>query len=229
VPERGGQLVRSARRGRRSRRSAGHQGCADGPKGLQRCSWRFWDEPDDANRGPQIVVTEPSGEEHYLVDLETFWSKLRQRSGRRAAGPARDDPERAMLLVMGGSGVEDTPGRGVQGPAPGAVSSTTATTRGRRWSTRLRQAFSRRGGGGGGGCGGQPRTILPLCYKGGGGGGGGGPGQQPEDSETGRLLGFVDGAWDGCRRRQGLEVDDLLRLIGVLGLLRTIAYCCSKS
>lgn len=228
--------MRSARRGRRNRRRGGDQGCADGPKGLQRCSWRFWDEPDDANRGPQIVVTEPSGEEHYLVDLETFWSKLRQRSGRRAAGPARDDPERGMLLVMGGGGVEDMPVRG--GPlhaedeealvssAPEAVSSTTATTRGQRWSARLRQAFSRRGGGGGGGCGGQPRTLLPLCYN---GGGGGGPGQQPEDSEAGRLLGFVDGAWDGCRRRQGVEVDDLLRLIGVLGLLRTIAYCCSKS
>lgn len=30
--------------------------------------------------GPQIIVTEPDGNQHYLVDPETYWAKHRQRS-----------------------------------------------------------------------------------------------------------------------------------------------------
>lgn len=91
---------------------------------------------------------------------------------------------------------------------------TTTATRGQRLSTRLKQAFSRWGD--------QPQYLLPLCHDGGEAGS-----SQPEDSETGRLLSF-DSTWNSRRRRQGVEID-MLRLIGVLGLLRTIAYCCSKS
>ncbi|ROW11273.1 hypothetical protein VMCG_01362 [Cytospora schulzeri] len=190
-------------------------------KGLQRCSWRFWDEPDDTNHGPQIIVTEPNGDEHYLIDLETFWSKLRQRSERHAAHSIRD-PEKAMLTgdKVGGR-LDDT----VQEPVTrvedekaliSVSEASSMTIRGQRWSTRLKQAFSRRNDSAG-----QSRTLLPLCHDVGEGGS-----SQFEDSETARLLGF-EGTWD-TRRRQGGEVD-LLRLIGVLGLLRTIAYCCSKS
>ncbi|KUI66971.1 hypothetical protein VM1G_02002 [Cytospora mali] len=186
--------------------------------GLQRCSWKFWDEPDDTNHGPQIIITEPDGKEHYLIDLEAFWSKMRQRSERHAADTARDTEKYVPTDKM-----EDVPKCTMQevetcsndddvALVPVCAASST-TMRGQKWSTRLKQAFSRRSG--------QPRTLLPLCHDGEEGGS-----SQSEDSETERLL-RLDGTWDS-RRRQGGELD-MLRLIGVLGLLRTIAYCCSKS
>lgn len=191
---------------------------------LQRCSWRFWDEPDDTNHGPQIVVTEPNGAEHYLIDLETFWSRLRQRSERLAAESARES-ERAVCIMDGNMDdmlhctFQDTVAcekdEGAFVIASGLPSTTTMSSskRGQRVSTRLKQAFSRRTG--------QPRGLLPLYHDGGDDGS-----RQSEDSETERLLG-CDDIWDD-RPRQGVEMD-LLRLFGVLGLLRTIAYCCSRS
>lgn len=47
---------------------------------LSKCNWVFCHEPDQNNVGPQIIVTEPNGSNHYLVDPETFASKLRKRS-----------------------------------------------------------------------------------------------------------------------------------------------------
>lgn len=46
-------------------------------RGLPKCSWVFWHEPDDTNFGPQIMVTEPDETTHYLIDVATFWAKLR--------------------------------------------------------------------------------------------------------------------------------------------------------
>lgn len=73
-----------------------------------------------------------------------------------------------------------------------SVASPKAAIRGQKWSTRLKQALSRRGG--------QPRPLLPLCHN-----DGEGDSSQSKDSDTERLLGF-DGAWDS-RRCQGDEVN----------------------
>lgn len=47
---------------------------------LSKCTWKFCHEPDQNNFGPQLVVTEPDGSNHYLVDPETFMRKLRYPS-----------------------------------------------------------------------------------------------------------------------------------------------------
>lgn len=38
----------------------------------------MWDEPDGTS--PQLIITQPNGNWHYLVDPETYWAKRRQRS-----------------------------------------------------------------------------------------------------------------------------------------------------
>lgn len=45
--------------------------------GLPKCNWQFWHEPDVTNHGPQITLTRPDGTTYYLIDIETFWAKLR--------------------------------------------------------------------------------------------------------------------------------------------------------
>lgn len=47
---------------------------------LSKCTWMFYNEPDLSNFGPQLIVTEPNGSNHYLVDPETFAFNLRKRS-----------------------------------------------------------------------------------------------------------------------------------------------------
>lgn len=93
-------------------------------------------------------------------------------------------------------------------PAP---ATSAVTMRGQRWSSKLKQALSRRSG--------PPRDALPLCRDDSGD-------CDLGRSETVRLIG-LDGGW-GARRHQQDEVN-LLKLLGVLGIIRTIAYCCSKS
>lgn len=58
-------------------------------RGLQKCNWVFWHEPDDTNFGPQIMVTEPNGTTHYLVDKATLWDKLHQHTEQHAATRGR--------------------------------------------------------------------------------------------------------------------------------------------
>lgn len=43
---------------------------------LSACSWKLWHEPDQNNFGPQIIVTDPDGESHYLIDPETHARRL---------------------------------------------------------------------------------------------------------------------------------------------------------
>ncbi|KUI57189.1 hypothetical protein VP1G_04532 [Cytospora mali] len=149
--------------------------------GLQRCSWKFWDEPDDTNHGPQIIITEPNGKEHFLIALETFWSKMRQVSERHIAESARDtekySPTDKMQDVLKCTiqEVETCANDDERALVPVCAASST-TMRGQKWSTRLKQAFSRRSG--------QPRSLLPLCHD-----GEEGSSSQSEDSETERLLG----------------------------------------
>lgn len=44
---------------------------------LSGCSWKFWHEPDQNNFGPQLIVTEPDGQSHYLLDPETYERRVR--------------------------------------------------------------------------------------------------------------------------------------------------------
>ncbi|ROW17956.1 hypothetical protein VPNG_00275 [Cytospora leucostoma] len=151
-----------------------------------------------------IIVTEPEGDEHYLIDLEAFWSKLRQRSERHAAGPAHDSEKSLLednMEDMLDCAVQETEALDEDEKALCPVPAASAVTmRGQRWSTKLKQAFSRRSS--------QSRAVLPVCRDGSGDG-------ALERSETVRLLGF-DGAWD-ARRHQQDEVN-LLKLLGVLAL-----------
>lgn len=50
------------------------------PSRLPECGWRFWHEPDRNNIGPQLIVTEPDGKNHYLVDAEARAIRTRLHS-----------------------------------------------------------------------------------------------------------------------------------------------------
>ncbi|KAK7737453.1 hypothetical protein SLS53_006526 [Cytospora paraplurivora] len=98
---------------------------------------------NDTNHGPQIIVTEPEGDEHYLIDLEAFWSKLRQRSERHAAGPAHDSEKSLLednMEDMLNCAAQETEAldedEKVVCPVP-AISA--VTIRGQRWSMKLKQ------------------------------------------------------------------------------------------
>ncbi|POS78084.1 hypothetical protein DHEL01_v203537 [Diaporthe helianthi] len=69
------------------------------PPGLPRCNWQFWDEPDETNHGPQIVVTEPNEASHYLVDLDTYHKKLRQRHERKSGQAAASYVEMCRMAA----------------------------------------------------------------------------------------------------------------------------------
>lgn len=68
---------------RRSRHGNKENKARPKPRGrrvLSKCTWKFCHEPDQNNFGPQLIVTEPNGSNHYLVDPETFMRKLRYPS-----------------------------------------------------------------------------------------------------------------------------------------------------
>lgn len=192
---------------------------------LSKCTWQFYHQPDQDNFGPQLIVTEPDGKSHYLMDPETFMRNLRWHSARLW------EKETSMLMteeifeaiVMGnmhqiaGDGYDDDCNKENQ-RATTAQAAMTAST---RWKARLRGGI-------------VPRwkrkncsSVLPFHHT-----FEGSVSLRTSDGsremDCTKLLGF-HGSWSS----QGLgrvleEASSLLKLFGILGSWRKIiANCCS--
>lgn len=179
---------------------------ARGSRALPKCNWQFWDEPDDTNHGPQIIVTEPSGASHYLIDLDTFRVKVRQRREYRA-GQAASYVEKsrmaARMEAMASFGPEEME---MYGDDDESVPPSYTSGHSTRWWMRWGRMFF--------GAGSQPRTLLPVYHD-----------DSPLDPEKAKLLGY-DGAQD--EKHLG-ENAGMIRPPGFVGALRNLACCCLKS
>lgn len=180
---------------------------ARSPRALPRCSWQFWDEPDDTNRGPQIIVTEPSGTSHYLIDLHTHRLKVRQRS---ASGPgqAASYVERSRMAArveaMARFGDDDMDMYGDDDDDSTLPFYTPGHST--RWWQRWRRMLLRSGT--------HNRSLLPMYHN-----------ESSFDSEKLNLL-----RYDGSQDEKLL--DDKFGInhpTGFIGALRSLACCCSKS
>lgn len=179
------------------------------PGALPRCSWQFWDEPDDTNRGPQITVTEPSGASHYLVDPDTYQTKIRQRHPRQS-GQAASYVEMCRMAArtdtMSSFSFEEMDVYGEDDDSVILPSCTPGHST--RWWERWGRMFLRPGT--------QPRPLLPLFRQ----------ADSSLDSEKLALLGY-DGAQDEKAHHD--DVWEKPRPSGSAGALRSLACCCSKS
>lgn len=179
---------------------------ARGPRGLPKCSWQFWDEPDDTNHGPQIIVTEPSGASHYLIDLDTFRVKVRQRRECRssqAASYVEKSRMAARMEAMASFGPEEME---MYCDDDDSALPSYISGHGTRWWLRWGRIFLRAGS--------QPRTLLPMYHD-----------DSPLDPEKANLLGY-----DGTQDEKPLEENvGMIRPSGFVGALRNLACCCSKS
>lgn len=181
------------------------------PGALPKCSWQFWDEPDDTNRGPKIIVTEPSGALHYLIDLDTFHMKIEQRR-KRQLGLAASYVETCRMAArtdhMSSFSFEkmdmygdddDSTLLSYPGYTPGHSSKWW-----QRWGRMLLRPAA------------QPRPLLPTYHQ---------TASSSFDTEKSSLLGY-DGNQDEKPHDVKLEA---ARSPGFVGALRDLACCCSKS
>lgn len=179
------------------------------PTVLPRCSWQFCGSPDDTNQGPQITVTEPSGVSHYLVDLDTYQTEVRQ-SYQRQSGQVASYVETCRMAArtdaMSSFSFEEMDMYG-EDDDPVPISSYTPG-HSTRWWQRWGRMFLRSGT--------QPQPLLPLFHQ----------TDSSFDPEKLTLLGY-DGAQDG-KAHHG-DMCEKARPSGFAGALRSLACCCSKS
>ncbi|KAL1852049.1 hypothetical protein Daus18300_012331 [Diaporthe australafricana] len=198
--ERQGPRVRcNPRAGANHRLSSGH-------RALPRCNWEFWGEPDDTNRGPQIIVTEPSGASHYLIDPDTFRLKVRQRRERRpiqAATFTGNGGLSGSMEDMASCFIEEIEADGEDELDSCPLHRPDHTM---RWWLRLGRTVLRPVV--------QPRALLPLYHN----------HSISEDPEKAKLLGY-DGAQDEkpCEGRA-----EMVRSPGVVDTLRNMVCSCLK-
>lgn len=188
------------------RAGAARRRAVRGPRALPRCNWQFWDEPDETNHGPQIIVTEPSGASHYLIDLDTFRIKVRERRERRSAQAASYVEKSRMAARMEAMASFSAEEMGLYGDDEDSALPPCTSAHSTRWWLRWGRMFLRSGS--------QPRTLLPMYHN-----------DSPCDPEKAQLLGY-DGAQDKNPREKS-EV--FVRSPGFTGTLRNLACCCSKS
>lgn len=177
-----------------------------GHRALPRCNWQFWDEPDDTNHGPQIVVTEPDGASHYLVDLDTFRIKVRQRRESRSAQAASYVEKSRMAARMEAMTSFSAEEMELYGDDEDSALASCTSGHSTRWWLRWGRMFLRPGS--------QPRTLLPMYHS-----------DTTFDPEKAQLLGY-DGAQDETPREKNALI---VRSPGFAGALRNLACCCSKS
>ncbi|KAI3392815.1 hypothetical protein diail_5164 [Diaporthe ilicicola] len=179
---------------------------AKGPRPLPRCSWNFCGEPDDTNRGPQIIVTEPSGASHYLMEPDTFRLKVSQHwqhCSTQAASYTEKMRRTHRMEDMASFINEEMETYGSDELDPFHLHT---SDHGTRWWLRLGKLLFRSGV--------QPQALLPLYHT----------HSTSEDPEKPKLFGY-DGAQDGHARE---EKAGMLRLPGFVGNLRDLACCFSK-
>lgn len=189
------------------------------PRTLPKCTWQFRHKPDQDNFGPQLVLTEPNGNSHYLVDPETFVREFRYYSAKF------EEEENKLLVTEGGFEAlladEDSYNDGDdEKPVPAAAAQATMAASA-RWKTRLQEGIMQQW---------KKRSlsaILPLYHT--------NRRSNPSSSsdvlegmERTSLLGF-SGSWSSrhCRIAPE-EASPMLKRFGALGIMRSIAYCCPQ-
>lgn len=183
-----------------------HRRPVRGPRGLPRCNWQFWAEPDDTNHGPQIIVTEPSGASHYLIDLDTFGLKVRRHRDFQYGQAASYVEKSRMAARMEDMANFSSDEMDIYGDDEESALPSYTSSHATRWWLRWGRMLFRSG------C--QPRSLLPMYQN-----------DTPFDLEKVQLLGY-DGAQDEKPRE--VKVGGV-RAPGVAGALRSLACCCSKS
>lgn len=179
---------------------------ARGSRALPRCSWQFWDEPDDTSRGPQIIVTEPSGTSHYLIDLDTYRLKVGQR---RASGHGQADSyvERSRMAArMDAMARFSADDMDVYGDDDDSTLPSYTSGHSTKWWQRWGRMLLRSGT--------HNRSLLPMYHT-----------ESSFDPEKLDLLGY-DGSQDEKPLDEKFGTTNPSEFIGAL---RSLACCCSKS
>lgn len=182
---------------------------------LSKCTWQFYHEPDQDNFGPQLIVTEPNGNSHYLVDQQTFMRKLQWYSARYMEEGRGMIPTEGVFeaLVLEENGDDD---HDIEEQIYAATAQATLTASA-RWKMRLRggimQRWKKR----------NSSSILPLYHT------------HEMSSTTSRsgvsektdqtnLLDFSRFWGNQQPGSEPQEAPSITNLFGALGILRTIAH-----